>query len=331
VTGGHRLAGGDLTSWVRVRLAEAATWREVVYTATLAAVVPVAYAALALLAMLDVALVASPWLASAGPVSLGLVEVHTAGQAVPYTLLGVAVLPLWAYLVGLVAAGQAAIARVLLGGDRSATALQEVARSRARLADAYDAERRRIERDLHDGAQHRLTSLTLHLGMARLDVPAGSPAAATLAVAHEQAKELMVVLRNTVHGIHPRTLTDLGLPGAVRKLAAQLPVPVTVTAPQPWPGRLPERVESSAYFAVAEALTNVVKHSKATRAQVTMSRTGALLVMEVQDDGTGGADPARGTGLTGLSDRVAAAGGRLLLASPAGGPTLVRVELPCDK
>jgi signal transduction histidine kinase len=316
---------------VRVRLAEAATWREVAYTAILAAVVPVAYAALALLAALDVALVASPWLASAGPVSLGLVEVNTAGQAVPYAVLGVAVLPLWAYVVGLVAAGQAAIARVLLGGDRNAAALQEVARSRARLADAHDAERRRIERDLHDGAQHRLTSLTLHLGMARLDVPAGSPAATTLAVAHEQAKELMVVLRNTVHGIHPRSLTDLGLPGAIRKLAAQLPVPVTVTAPQPWPGRLPERVESSAYFAVAEALTNVVKHSKATRAQVTLSRTGALLVMEVQDDGTGGADPARGTGLTGLSDRVAAAGGRLLLASPAGGPTLVRVELPCDK
>jgi signal transduction histidine kinase len=248
-------------------------------------------------------------------------------ESVPVALLGAALVPLLAYLVGLAAAGQHAVAHALLG-DGAGTALREVARSRARLVDAFEAERRRIERDLHDGAQHRLTALTLQLGMARVDVPADSPAAGPLTRAHGQAKELMVVLRELVHGIRPQILADLGLVPALRELAAQSPVPVTVTGPAPVT-RPPDRVETTAYYAAAEALGNVVKHAAATAADVRVEWAGDRLVLQVRDDGRGGADPERGTGLTGLADRVAAVGGRLLLASPAGGGTVLRVELPC--
>jgi signal transduction histidine kinase len=193
--------------------------------------------------------------------------------------------------------------------------------------DAFEAERRRIERDLHDGAQHRLTSLTLQLGMARLDVPTDSPAAGPLAQAHDEAKELMVVLRELIHGIRPQALADLGLPAALRELTARSPLPVTVTVAEGL-RRPAAHLESTAYFAASEGLANVVKHAGATRADLLLAQAGDMLVLEVRDDGHGGADPAYGTGLTGLADRVAAVGGRLLLASPAGGPTLVRVELP---
>jgi signal transduction histidine kinase len=235
-------------------------------------------------------------------------------------------IPVLIYLLGAIAAGQGAAARALLG-DRHGTALRAVAQSRARLVDAFEAERRRIERDLHDGAQHRLTSLTLQLGMARLDVPGDSPAAAPLARAHDEAKELMVVLRELIHGIRPQSLADLGLPAALRELTVRSPLPVTVTVAEDLHRPAPH-LESTAYFAASEALANVVKHAGAARADVLLAQAGDNLVLEVRDDGHGGADPAHGSGLTGLADRVAAVGGRLLLASPAGGPTLVRVELP---
>lgn len=331
VVSGHRYVVGDPAMWLQARLTEGATWREVAYTAFLGTAVPVLYGALGLLMALNVTLLASPWLAGSdeGPITIGIAEISSARQALPYAIVGVAALPLWPYLLGVVAAGQAAVARALLDSGHDSPAVREVAQSRARLVDAYEAERRRIERDLHDHAQHRLTSLALQLGMAKLDVPADSPAAAAVERAHEQAKELMVVLRDIVRGIHPQVLTDLGLLGAVRELAAHLSLPVTVTADPPELGQLPERVESAAYLVASEALTNVVKHSRATSAEVSLARTGNLLVVQVRDNGSGGADPARGTGLTGLADRVAAAGGRLLLSSPAGGPTVVRAELPC--
>ena len=334
VTSGHQPTSGSATRWLRTRFTEAATWREVGYAVVLGTVVPVVYGGFALLSLLDLALVLSPWLVGhdGGPISVGFSKVTTPGQAVPYAVAGIALLPALPYLLGLLAAGQAALARALLcETGKDSTEVREVARSRARLVDTYEAERRRIERDLHDGAQHRLTSLTLQLGLARLDVPDDSTAAEPLARAHEQAKELMVVLRDLIHGIHPQDLTELGLLGAVRQLATQLPIPVTIAPAKQWAGRLPELVESTAYFAAAEALTNVARHSGATRAEVTFTHTGKHVIMEVRDDGRGGADPANGTGLTGLADRAAAVNGRLLLSSPDGGPTLVRVDLPCDQ
>jgi signal transduction histidine kinase len=257
-------------------------------------------------------------------------QAATVGQALPYALAGLVLLLLVPYLLTLVAGADAAVARALLldgPGGRLRAELVEVSRSRARLADAFEAERRRIERDLHDGAQQRLVSLTLQLGLARLDVPPVSPAAGPVAAAHEQAKQLMAELRELIHGIQPQVLSDLGVPAALEELADQCPVPVTVSAPLG--SRMPGRIENTAYFAVAEALTNIAKHSGATSASVTARHHDGVLTVEVSDNGDGGADPRRGTGLTGMADRVAVTGGRLLLSSPAGGPTLLRVELPC--
>jgi signal transduction histidine kinase len=324
----HAPAPQDPFRWVRTRYAETATWRELLYAAFLGLIVPAVYGTYALLVLFDVAFVLSPFFASTGTATwtFGAFTVHSAAEATPFAILGVLFAPVLAYLFGLIGAGQAATARALLG-DRTGIALREVAQSRARLVDAFDLERRRIERDLHDGAQHRLTSLTLQLGMARLDVPEDSPAAGPLGQAHDQAKDLMVVLRDLIYGIRPQELTDLGLPAALRELAGRSPLPVAVTVADGVP-RPAEQIEGTAYFAASEALANVVKHSGATRADILLARAGDVLVVEIRDDGQGGADPARGTGLTGLADRVAAVGGRLLVSSPAGGPTLLRVELP---
>jgi signal transduction histidine kinase len=137
----------------------------------------------------------------------------------------------------------------------------------------------------------------------------------------------MADLRDLIHGIQPQILTDLGLPAALSELADQAPVPVTVYSALT--GRLPGQAENTAYFAAVEALTNVAKHSGAVSASVTARAGDGILVLEVRDDGPGGAEPARGSGLTGLADRIAVAGGRMLLSSPPGGPTVLRVEVPC--
>ena len=150
-----------------------------------------------------------------------------------------------------------------------------------------------------------------------------------MTAAHEQAKQLMAELRDLIHGIQPQVLTDLGLPAALGELADQAPIPVTVDAALA--GRLPGQAENTAYFAAAEALTNVAKHSGAASATVTARPATDVLVLEVRDNGRGGADPGRGSGLTGLADRVAVAGGRMLLSSPPGGPTVLRVEIPCHQ
>jgi len=203
-----------------------------------------------------------------------------------------------------------------------------VTRSRARLVDAFEVERRRIERDLHDGAQQRLVALSMHLGLARLELPAGSPAAEPLAAAHELAKQALTELRELIHGVHPKILTDRGLVAAVEDVAAGAPLPVRLHLRLD--RRLPAPVEVTAYFVVVEALANVAKHSGATGADVSAAVTGGRLLLDVRDDGRGGADPAGGSGLTGLADRVAAVGGTVALSSPPGGPTLLHVEIPCE-
>jgi signal transduction histidine kinase len=323
-------------AWLRARYTDPAAWREVGYTCLLATVVPALAAAALTSALVSVAFIASPFLVLAqkpgsAPVTLGLGHLATLGQAVPYAIIGVLLLPVVPYLVTLVAGADATMARALLftGPDDNLRAeLTEVSASRARLADAFEAERRRIERDLHDGAQQKLVSLTMQLGLARLDLPPDSPAAAAVTAAHDQARQLMTELRELIHGIQPQILTDLGLPAALDELAGQSAVPVTIDAPID--GRLPGQVENTAYFAVAEALTNIVKHSGATTASVLARVRDRTLIVEVTDNGRGGADPGRGSGLTGLADRAAVAGGRMLLSSPPGGPTVLRVEVPCQ-
>jgi signal transduction histidine kinase len=207
--------------------------------------------------------------------------------------------------------------------------LEEVRASRARIVAAGDEQRRRVERDLHDGAQQRLLTLALALHTARRQLTAGQLDALgdTLGRAAEELRSALEELRELARGIHPTILADAGLGPALRSLADRAPVVVRV---DPVPeGRLPAGVESTAYFVVSEALANVARHAAGSSATVQVDRCDGVLAVLVRDDGPGGADPRRGSGLRGLEDRVAAAGGRLTVSSPAGGGTTVRAELPC--
>jgi signal transduction histidine kinase len=187
---------------------------------------------------------------------------------------------------------------------------------------------RRIERDLHDGAQARLVALGMSLAMAEDELerdPAG--ARALLAEARGASSAALEELRDLVRGIHPPVLADRGLVGAAEALAFAAPMRVTVTSEMA--GQLPAPVESAAYFVVAEALTNIVKHAGAQHAQVTLTDNADRLTIVIQDDGAGGADPAKGTGLRGISRRLAAFDGTLTINSPPGGPTELVMVLPC--
>jgi signal transduction histidine kinase len=307
--------------WLATRAREPVTWREFGYllVATLALWWVDAGLVFAVL-YLPLVLLAAPLYAGGETPTLLLVGAM---------LVGLAGLPLATYPIMAWAGARAAIARAVLAPrDAELTErLVEVARSRARLVDAFELERRRIERDLHDGAQQRLVALSMTLGLARLDLPADSPAAAQVATAHEQARQALAELRELIRGVHPQVLSDRGLRAAVEEVAGRSPVPVDVELALA--GRLPPAAEQTAYFVVTEALTNVARHSRAGRATVRGALDGDRLVVEIQDDGAGGADPAAGTGLAGLADRVAAFDGRLLLSSPVGGPTLIRAEIPC--
>jgi signal transduction histidine kinase len=226
-------------------------------------------------------------------------------------------------------AADIAIARSLLGPGRAelSARIGELEVSRARVVDSAEAERRRIERDLHDGAQQRLVSLAMNLGRAKARFAEDPDAARDIIdQAHAEAKQALTELRNLVRGVHPPVLADRGLDAAISGLAALSPVPVQVHIDLP--ARPPAPVEAIAYFVVAEALTNVAKHAHATQVEVSVGRRGDVLDVLVRDDGQGGADP-HGQGLAGLADRVAGVDGQLSVRSPAGGPTVIEVELPC--
>ena len=196
----------------------------------------------------------------------------------------------------------------------------------ARLVAAGDAARRRIERDLHDGAQQRLVSLSVTLNLARKHAEPGSRTAALLESAVGELTAGLSELRELARGIHPAVLTERGLSAALEALAARAPLPVTISGALD--ERLPPAVESAAYFVVMEALTNVAKYASANTADVTIERADGHVVVGIADDGIGGADPAAGSGLSGLADRVSALGGRLVVQSPTGGGTIVRAEMP---
>ncbi len=250
---------------------------------------------------------AAPWQAVAGPVA------------------GALLLPISAYPIGAWAGARGAVTRAALAPKEGE--LREVVRSRARLVDAFETERRRIERDLHDGAQQRLVALHMKLGLAMLDLPPGGAAAKEVGEAHALAREALEELRELIQGVHPQVLTERGIPAAVRDIAGRSPVPADVDIELP--GRLPPGVEATAYFVVTEALTNIAKHSGADRCRIAARGVEGGLRLEIEDNGSGGADVARGSGLIGLADRVAAADGRMFLSSPPGGPTLIRAEIPC--
>ena len=208
--------------------------------------------------------------------------------------------------------------------------LEEVRASRARIVQAAYEARRRLERDLHDGAQQRLTvvEMTLRAAMRQLGTSADPELSRTLAEAVDELSAGAAELRSLARGLHPALLTDRGLMPALEVLASRSQVPVTLRHAAI--GRLDPSVESAAYFVVSEALTNVMKHAHASRVDLIVERDGSTLVLEVSDDGSGEASIEAGGGLRGLSDRVAALDGQLRVASPRGRGTLVRVELPCE-
>ena len=209
--------------------------------------------------------------------------------------------------------------------------LAEVRASRARIVEVTDAERRRIERDIHDGAQQRLVALSLAIGRARGQLGQLGPAAdpeleATLAQASDELRAALTELRELARGIHPAILTQAGLEPAIRSLVDRAAIPATLDFAVDGP--LPDRVEAAAYFVVSEALTNVAKHAAAHSAWVALHTEKRALVLEIGDDGCGGADAARGSGLRGLRDRVEAIGGTLETTSQAGSGTTIRATLP---
>ncbi len=246
------------------------------------------------------------------------------------TVGGILLLAAAPWLTAAVAALDAAAARALLGPSRAEELehrVEHLTQTRTGAVDAADAERRRLERDLHDGTQQRLVALAMNLGLARVQADTAEQAHQALAEAHEDAKAALAELRNLIRGLHPAVLEDRGLDAALSGIAARLPIPVRLTVDLP--RRPPPTIEAVAYFVVSEGLTNITKHAQASQAEVVVQRAGDRLHIIVSDDGVGGADPARGTGLAGLAKRAASVDGTFEIVSPPGGPTLITVDLPC--
>ncbi len=319
--------------WIRIRLSDPVAWRTVCYSILLLPVgvftfsIAVTAWALALGAL---TLPAWNWaLPNGGAHLFSGVVIRTPGQLVVVAACGIAFLPLAPWAVRACIALDRALVRSLLT-PVSLTRQVEWLRSRRDLAvDAAASERRRIERDLHDGAQARLVAVAMDVGRAREHLKRGADAetAVLLDEAHQQAKRALVEVRNLARGIHPAILNDGGLDAALSSLVAACPVPVDLTVNLD--RRLPPPVESAAYFVVAEALTNVARHSGATVVAVYVGETVEGITVDVSDDGSGGADPVLGSGLSGLDSRVAALGGHLSVTSPLGGPTVIHAEVPC--
>ncbi len=205
--------------------------------------------------------------------------------------------------------------------------LSDLRASRARIVEAGDAARRKLERDLHDGAQQRLVSLSILLRLVAAKLPKDGPEKELLTTARDELNASLEELRSIAQGIHPAVLSDHGLSVALESLAARAPVRVALNVALD--ERLPEPIEVAAYYLVAEGLTNIAKYAEAESATIDVARENGTLVVEVADDGKGGADPANGSGLRGLADRVEALDGRLRVWSPGSGGTRLRAEIPC--
>lgn len=261
------------------------------------------------------------------------VPLHDSAVLAAVTVAGVLLLLVAPWVTRGAAALDVSVARALLEPRSHADLARQVASlasSRAEVIAAADNERRRIERDLHDGAQQRLVSLAMNLGIARAgltDLPA--PARAAITDAHEEAKQALAELRGFVRGLHPAVLEDLGLDAALSGLTARSAVPVRLTVDLP--RRPGATIEAVAYFVVSETLANAVRHADASRIDVTVTQPSPDRIrIRVADDGRGGARIDAGTGIRGLAQRVGSVDGTFQLSSPAGGPTVIVVELPCE-
>jgi signal transduction histidine kinase len=316
----HPTDGMPVLGKVRVLITDPATWRDVLWSAVIA---PLGLASLAVTlvgATLSVLLLAVP-----------LYFPPTSPYRAVVVVLGVFCLGVGPWIIRGLSSLQLAAARVLVGPDSWTSLISRVSQltvSRAAAADAQTGQLRRIERDLHDGAQARLVALAVDLGIA-LEKLGTEPKEGRRLVeqAHEQSKLALADLRQLVRGIAPTVLEDRGLDAALSAIVANSPVPVTLDVDVP--RRLPEAVETAAYFVVSEALANVAKHSGAAACRVRVHESGGIATVEVSDEGRGGADALGGSGLRGLGGRVAALDGWFQVSSPAGGPTVVRAEIPC--
>lgn len=326
----HGGASG-LTAWTRTALGDRAGWRALGHALVAAPVGGVQAFVVAVLWVEAVRALTSPlWsrLAPGDPSTTGLLG---ALDADGWLLAGAGVAGILA--APWVVRGLAHLDRLrmatLLGPSRLAEQAHDLERRRALAVEQTGVQLRRIERDLHDGAQARIVALAMELGRARDEIARDDDLrriAAMVASAHDNAKRALEELRDLARGIHPAVLRDLGLDGAVPMLTARCPVPTAADV------RMPHRpepaIETAAYLCIAELLTNVAKHSRAGSAAVRV-RCDRRLLVEVSDDGVGGATPHPGGGLTGLGDRLDSVGGNMTITSPPGGPTVVHLELPC--
>jgi signal transduction histidine kinase len=326
----RRATGDRLPGRIGSFLRDRATWKDLAYLLLLGPLGIVLGTTALVLWSAVLALALAPVAQSSSPDGSLL---HGLGFA--WSLLG----PVAAGIVALaaaagtraLAAGLGAIASVLLAPDqraRLAARVSELETTRAGAGESSDARLRRIERDLHDGAQHRLAFIAMELGRARAklaDDPDG--AEGLLAGAHEESKRALAELRDLVRGIHPSVLTDRGLDAAISGIGERCPMPVDVTVDLSV--RPPAAQETAAYYVVAESLTNVTRHSRATHAAVDVALRDGRLVVTVTDDGCGGAAGVLGSGLEGLRQRIEALDGTLTVESPRGGPTRIEAELPC--
>jgi signal transduction histidine kinase len=258
--------------------------------------------------------------------------VDTPAEIAAVVAIGVAIVLITPWIVRGMASASRGLVQAMLGGGASrqlSARVRELTDSRTAAVDIAAADRRQIERDLHDGVQQRLVALAMDIGRAQERFERDPEGAKVLLdEAHVEAKRALTEVRDLARGIYPAVLTDRGLDPALSALAARSPVPVDVSVQMA--ERPPASVEAAAYFVVSEALANIAKHARATKASVTVRRAGdSWLTIQVQDDGVGGADPTGGTGLAGLRERVSTLDGEFHLLSPEGGPTVLLVELPC--
>ncbi|WP_166999532.1 sensor histidine kinase [Paramicrobacterium fandaimingii] len=338
-TGHVRLGRDQRPHWLSIRLVETATWRE---TAALFVDIVLGMLSLTVLFVEFAALAVPVAIAIAaiqGPRELNLFgDVYvtvTPGNWWPAVPVAAVLLALFAYLNVVIASGHAYLLRLLCGPRQEELErnVERLSRSRAALVAGFEAERRRIERDLHDGVQQELVTLAARLGMVSLDLDqltakgAETDAArAALAAAQDQAEHAMATLRNTVRGIHPAELTDHGLAAALDELAERAPVELRLDVDVG--DRMLTSIETAAYYVVTEAITNAAKHTTSTRLTVRARSGEDGFDMMISDNGNGGADPDAGTGLRGLAERAETLGGVFTVDSPIGGPTTLRLQLP---
>lgn len=333
VTAPDRPAERGILAGLRAYLGHRPTWREIGHAVAQLPVACLTFAAVTVAWAVPLGLIVAPFIIQALPsekLDFWLFTMRPGWGPWIGALVGLVLVPGAAALVRGVAILRSRMSVALLSRNESDVLRARVRRleeTRSQAVDAAEVERRRIERDLHDGAQQRLVSLAMDLGMAREKLAADpETAAALIDDAHDEAKRAIGELRDLARGIHPAVLTDRGLGAALQSVVSRSPVPVDLQVALD--RRPPEAVEGIAYFVVSEALTNTAKHAEATSARVAAALKGNRLVLEISDNGRGGADP-QGSGLRGLAERVAAVDGWFHVASPEGGPTTITVELPC--